>query len=161
MLKTCIKYDLRAYRRYITLASVFVLTATLVCGALFRFFAETTMAMTNNPSEEVSVLMVISTIAVIPAYFCVIGLVISLATPSLIALWRMYTHFYTDQGYLTFTLPVKRSTLYLSKIISELIVAAIALAEFLLAALTLCIIIPPPAATVSLIPSFSAPSETA
>ena len=31
---------------------------------------------------------------------------------------RFYQNFYTDEGYLTFTLPVKRSTLYLSKVLS-------------------------------------------
>ena len=35
--------------------------------------------------------------------------------------FRYYSHFFTDNGYMTFTLPVKRGTLYLSKFLNAMI----------------------------------------
>jgi hypothetical protein len=51
-----------------------------------------------------------------------IAMAACLVVSLILVYWRTYTHFYTDEGYLTFTLPVKRSTLYLSKVITAAIV---------------------------------------
>ena len=46
---------------------------------------------------------------------CIYGIAICGVVISILLFVRFYTNFYTDEGYLTFTLPVKRSTLLLSK----------------------------------------------
>jgi hypothetical protein len=45
----------------------------------------------------------------------------SLFATTVILAWRFYTHFFSDEGYLTFTLPVKRSTLLRAKLLNEMI----------------------------------------
>ena len=41
-------------------------------------------------------------------------MVMGMTVSFILIFWRMYTHFYTDQGYLTFTLPAKPSHILLS-----------------------------------------------
>lgn len=53
--------------------------------------------------------------------FGFIGLVCLVPATFVIVLYRLYSNFFTDQGYLTFTLPVKASELLWSKLIAGLI----------------------------------------
>ena len=57
-----------------------------------------------------------------------LGLILSIAALGIIALFstimacvRYYKNFFTDEGYLTFTLPVKKTDLLLSKVVSSVI----------------------------------------
>ena len=45
-----------------------------------------------------------------------------------LVIWRYYSHFFTDEGYLTFTLPVSRTALLGSKLLTALIFLAATLA---------------------------------
>ena len=63
-------------------------------------------------ANVVGVLLLLVSVMVLSCYF--------IATFVLIGV-RFYRNFYTDEGYLTFTLPVKRSTLYFSKVLSGVI----------------------------------------
>jgi len=51
----------------------------------------------------------------------VIAVAVYSVAPYLIVLYRYYQNFFTDEGYLTFTLPVKRYTLFNSKLLTALI----------------------------------------
>ncbi len=57
---------------------------------------------------------------------------------------RFYKHLYTDEGYLTFTLPVKRSTILLSKTINNFIFTVIHLVFLFLCIMFMALIIPTP-----------------
>ncbi len=142
MLKTCIRHDLHAYRRYWILLSLAMLGATVVAGGFLRLFLEVNLNQSMD-NEVSTALFFIATFGMIAAGFSIFLLFVALAAPTVISLWRMYTHFFTDQGYLTFTLPVKRSTLYLSKLISTLILQTVVFLEFLLSAAILLLVVPP------------------
>ena len=62
----------------------------------------------------------------------------------LICSHRFYSHFFSDEGYLTFTLPVKRRTLLLAKLANEMI-WQIAQVLLILACVLVFLLIAPPA----------------
>jgi hypothetical protein len=110
MLKKCLKYDLKAVFRIWWIAAVSVLGLAVVCG-----FCTRRMVLNTDPNN----MMIMESMAVVSSVVAAIAFSI-LSTILLIV--RYYTNFFKDEGYLTFTLPVKRQTLFLSKIISSVIV---------------------------------------
>ena len=85
--------------------SAIALCASFIFGISLRevIFAETEIGIVFG------VLGIYLAIAIFSGY--------SIATVIFIGI-RFYRNFYTDEGYLTFTLPVKRSTLFFSKVLS-------------------------------------------
>lgn len=124
MFKKCLKYDLRAFGKIWLLAAAVVLAITLLgsvgIGNLVYAFGElVSITQETNPDAQPDIwfftkffIGLICMVAVISA-----SAVFLLGTEIAICL-RYYNHLFTDQGYLTFTLPVKRSTLFWSKTVS-------------------------------------------
>ena len=108
MLKKLLKYDTRALIRYWWIIAVVIVGATGLDIACTLFYNQ--YAYTDNYELLVGIAKLISLLCN--------GLTLySIGATSLILYIRFYTNLYTDQGYLTFTLPVKRSTLLASKTI--------------------------------------------
>ena len=122
MLKKCLKYDFRSVFRLWWIMAVSMLGAAVVSGLGIRFFSQ--CAASPDVSEG---LLVLASFTMIGSMFCIMAMVMGMTVSFILVFWRMYTHFYTDQGYLTFTLPVKRSTLYLSKVIMATVLAILLL----------------------------------
>ena len=61
----------------------------------------------------------------------------------ILAYMRFYKNLFTDEGYLTFTLPVRRSTLLLSKLVNALIFDAMYAVLMILGAFIVLLIAPP------------------
>ena len=104
MLKKCLKYDMRASWRIWLILSILVLSLSVVGG-----FAVAGMG-SDNPFVSM-----ISALTMMPAMVSLVAYPIAM---SIIVGVRCYTNFYTDEGYLTFTLPVRRRTHLHSKLIS-------------------------------------------
>lgn len=107
MLKRLLKYDLRAiFRIWWIAAAASVLMSFIGGGCLYiidneRYFPTTLYTLAN-----VLVALVYFTLA-------------ALMTLTMILIFiRLYRNFFTDEGYLTFTLPVRRRDLVNSKVIS-------------------------------------------
>lgn len=113
MLKKCLKYDFRSVFRLWWIMAVSMLGAAVVAGLGIRFFSQ--CAASPDVPEG---LLVLSSFTMIGSMFCLMAMVMGMTVSFILVFWRMYTHFYTDEGYLTFTLPAKRSTLYLSKVLA-------------------------------------------
>lgn len=109
MLKKCLKYDLRAIFRLWLILSIIVISVAVVFGALTKGF---------ETSDDMPLLQALLALLLIPS---MMALAVYPSAIMVIISVRYYTSFYTDEGYLTFTLPVKRSTLYNSKLISAAI----------------------------------------
>lgn len=105
MLSKTLKQDMRATLPLWLFLSAIALGASLIFGFSLRevIFAESEVGLVFG------VLGIYLAIAVVSGY--------SIATVIFIGI-RFYRNFYTDEGYLTFTLPVKRSTLFFSKVLS-------------------------------------------
>ncbi len=105
MLSKTLKQDMRATLPLWLFLSVIALGASLIFGLSLRevIYAESEVGLVFG------VLGIYLAIAVVSGY--------SIATVIFVGI-RFYRNFYTDEGYLTFTLPVKRSTLFFSKVLS-------------------------------------------
>lgn len=107
MLRKLLKYDLRAIFRYWWIAAVVSVVISIAggfCGRVLNTEQELPWAITLTASLGMAM-----------AAFCSVALLV--LTLVLIFI-RFYRNFFTDEGYLTFTLPVSRRTLLLSKVIS-------------------------------------------
>ncbi len=118
-MRKLLKYDLKA------LFPIWgISTAVIVVFYFLGIFAMRGIVdMFNTPdSYEPPFAQIIYQLGSIGAFFLiVIGFVAYPILNYVFILKRFYTHFYTDQGYLTFTLPVKRTQLMGSKLLSALI----------------------------------------
>ena len=113
MLKKCLKYDLRAnYKKWLVL-SLIALSFSVI-GSLF-------FCTSATAGEESAIIDVICSV------ICALSfLVVAFYPMAVLAITseRCYKSFFTDEGYLTFTLPVSRRTHLNSKIISTEIFGA-------------------------------------
>ena len=117
MLRKLLKYDLDAiWRIWVPLAASVPVMA-LVTALLVR----TLLERPENDGSAVVMLGFMMFFAVMTLVILWVGLFI--VTP-IICYLHYYRHFFSDRGYLTFTLPVPRQQLYLSKVLSAFIWSA-------------------------------------
>lgn len=138
MLKKCLKYDVQSVIRIWWILAATMLGAALIAGLAFRGFTEAL----SHPDTD-SVIQVIAIFGILGAGLCLLAMVAALVVSVIIVYWRTYTHFFTDEGYLTFTLPVKRSTLYLSKVLTATLVEVVTVVIFILGICLILLIAPP------------------
>ena len=142
MLKKCLKYDLRAVHRIWWILAVTMLGASLVVAFCIRALMQN---MWNIDYDETASGMdvLVTLFGGAGAMLGFIAMAACLTVSLILVYWRTYTHFYTDEGYLTFTLPVKRSTLYLSKVVTAAIVELSTGLLFILGIALIMLIAPP------------------
>ena len=138
MLKKCLKYDLQAVGRIWWILAASMAGAFMVAALAFRVLLETTQQ--PDPSGG---LIMLSIFGGLLALLCVFAIFAAMTVSIILVYWRTYTHFYTDEGYLTFSLPVKRSTLYLSKVLTASIVEASMVILCILGVALMAMVIPP------------------
>lgn len=115
MLSKLLKYDFKAICKYFVPMTIFMLAYSLLGTLLFNI---------NNPSVyEESTLYNIAVMLVITAFIVMI-IAYNLITQGIIVV-NFYKSMATDTGYLTHTLPVKKSTILLSKTLTSVIILAI------------------------------------
>lgn len=108
MLKKCLKYDLGSFWRLFALIAGTILAMAPFVGVLLRSFLLRLETM-KFPWE---LFLVAAYAFLLPIFLFVCTLMVYI---------RYYMHFFKDEGYLTFTLPVKRSTLLCSKVLTAMI----------------------------------------
>lgn len=127
MLRKTLKYDLQSvYRLWIILTAT-VLVISVFGGLSFRDIVMIPEEQHFDAFSIFSMMGAVLTVFAIAAYILIMQLLV---------LYRYYQNFFTDEAYLTFTLPVKRSTLFNSKLLNALIWTA---ANILV--VTLCVVI--------------------
>lgn len=132
MLKKCLKYDMGAIYKLWCIAAAAFLSMSVPVGLAIRF-------MILNGTESV-VFMILGLVAEFVAYIAVIAF--SLMTVIAICV-RYYKSFFSDEGYLTFTLPVKRSTLFYSKVLNAVIWQTATIVVIAIAVIIVAVILPP------------------
>ena len=110
MLKKLLKYDLKAMFRYWWIAALTLTVISVAAG-----FVLSSLTVEKDLPTSVYVLSVLGFILIMLGFsaFSIMAIVVIFS--------RFYKNFFTDEGYLTFTLPVKRRDLLNSKIISGFI----------------------------------------
>lgn len=106
-----LKYDLRAVFKYWWMAAVLSVGCALTAGTCINVLT----------AERFDGGYLVYTAAILGAVFSVIGIIILPLMNQVLIYARIYKHFFTDEGYLTFTLPVKKHELLNSKLLMALI----------------------------------------
>lgn len=99
-----LKYDMKSLYRIFLLTSPIALGVCLLGGFGFNFLVST--GDKYPLLILISVLWIMLSVFVLSAYTIIISLFVYI---------RFYKHLFSDEGYLTFTLPIKRSTILYSK----------------------------------------------
>lgn len=113
MFKKLLKYDMKAVWRIWWILAVSVLGLSVVGSLVLRFVIETI--------DREDAFVIFTAIAMLFLVVCFIAIISSVVVTPLLVYYRFYKHFYSDEGYLTFTLPVSRKSLLLSKTLNALI----------------------------------------
>ena len=111
MLKKLLKYDLRAIFRYWWILAISSIGLSFVGGLCLRTI------ITSAENDPNAIIMLVAMLGMIAA---VVGLSAFFIVTEILIFVRFYKNFFTDEGYLTFTLPVKRSQLLNSKLITTM-----------------------------------------
>ena len=129
---------MKAGKRTWCIVSLILALSTIVSGVILRFCAE------YHDRDFLGNDFPIYTAIITYVAFAYITLLALSQYGLLIPLFiRFYKHLYTDEGYLTFTLPAKRSQILLSKTLSTGIYTALYFVVILLCSAFLALIIPP------------------
>ncbi len=110
MLKKLLRYDLKSVFRYWWIAATASIILSLIGGLAISI---TTTGKQVPP--------IIAVLVIFAIFFAIIGIVIFPVFSYIMMYVRFYKNFFSDEGYLTFTLPVKRSQLLNSKLITSVI----------------------------------------
>ena len=121
MFAKLLKYDLRAvFKHWWIAAAASVLIAAIggVC-----------ISIVNVNYTSYGALQTVATLGLV---LSIVGIILFYVLSELLVLIRYYKNFYSDEGYLTFTLPVSKSSLLNSKLLMSLIVFVVSTAVLLL-----------------------------
>ena len=126
MFKKCLKYDLRAPRKVWLIAAAVMVLLSILGGVGGFLYSNGILNLTTTPTQDtLTPIQILSLISMMIGMFSLIAVVYAIAIftsgTGIMLYIRYYVHFFTDQGYLTFTLPVKRSTHFWSKAVSGMI----------------------------------------
>ena len=119
MLRKLLKYDFKSVWRVWWIAAIITLGSSVIGSFALRFFLSLTTAPgVAAESPEITFAYIMSLILFL---FSLLAIVASVFVMEILVYWRYYKHFFSDEGYLTFTLPVSRRDLLLSKTLNALI----------------------------------------
>lgn len=108
-----LKYDFKYVARIWWMLAVGVLGLSVAASLVFR-----AIFLNINSNGFFAFLSVLGMFFLVVSFIGIFG---SLVVTEVLVFVRFYKNFYTDEGYLTFTLPVKRSKLLLSKTLNSII----------------------------------------
>lgn len=111
MLKKLLRYDLKSVFRYWWIAALATLGLSVIGG-----FSLSIIETGKDIPPIIGVIIALS------IFFAIAGIVAFPIFSCIMVYIRYYKNFFTDEGYLTFTLPVKRSQLLNSKIITSVLI---------------------------------------
>lgn len=131
MLKKCLRYDLKSVFTYWIFGAIAMLILSIPGGLALRSLT----LNADNPEHfkwEVFIIMLV--------YFVGVAFVI---LSEILVYVRYYKHFFSDEGYLTFTLPVKRRVLFTSKVINGFVWQIATLATIFISIIIMLCFMPP------------------
>lgn len=135
MLKKCLHYDLKSVFTYWIFGAIAMLLMSIPGGLAIRSLVKNINDVNHFP-WEIFVIMLI--------YFVAIAFLI---LNEILIYVRYYKHFFSDEGYLTFTLPVKRRTLFTSKVLNGVIWQALTIIVIVVSIIAMLFFLPASEAT--------------
>ena len=140
MFKKLLKYDIKSISKLWWIGAIISVAAAIAGAILIRFFEYTII---EKDTENI-LLGLIAIFGLIAAMFCISAIFLAFIFTAVLVFVRFYKHFFTDEGYLTFTLPVKRSALFLSKTVNAAIWFAAHLVVIIISLLLFALLVVPP-----------------
>lgn len=117
MLGKLLKYDAKSLSKLIFPTSLIALLATaLGCGLIAFMNAYSVNGQTTTVLD-----IIVNMSCGMMIFFCVLALIAFGIAVQIVLVQRYYSSFFTDEGYLTFTLPVSTHSLLISKTISAVL----------------------------------------
>lgn len=113
MLGKALKYDLKSIYKLWLLLSGIILGMSVIAGLSLR-----SLIYVDNPAQHFEAWEFLPIIFLFVSFIALFAYIVF---TYFYPIYRFYKHFFTDEGYLTFTLPVKRSTHLNSKILNAFI----------------------------------------
>lgn len=110
MLRKLVKYDFNYYIKYWLIAALTTIGLAVVCGVCFKAL--------QIENEKIELLKVLCSLAGVISAVAIFGLLIF---TRILGVVRYYKNFFTDEGYLTFTLPVSPRDQVMSKVFTNYI----------------------------------------
>ena len=130
MLRKCLRYDLKSVFTYWIFGAIAMLIMSIPTGLALRSQA-LHFGELGRFNWEILVILL--------AYFVGAAFLI---LSSILVYVRFYKHFFSDEGYLTFTLPVKRRTLFTSKVINGVIWQALTALVIIISIIIMVMFVP-------------------
>ncbi len=127
MLGRLLKYDFKSINRLgIPMSGIALIAAIIGTLAL--------KVVTNAPDDASGIPVVLCILCVVASAVAVFAYTVVVW---ILLLYRFYTNMYTDEGYLTFTLPVKPKHLIISKLITAVVWSLISLIVVLISVIVI------------------------
>lgn len=117
MLGKLLKYDTKSLSKLIFPISLIALLATGIGCGLIAFM----QTFDTNVQSETVIGIIVNMSCGMMIFFCVLALIGFAIAVQIILINRYYNSFFTDEGYLTFTLPVTTHSLLISKTVSAVL----------------------------------------
>lgn len=139
MFGRALKYDMKAVWRLWWIIAVSVGGLTVISSFVLRFIIANADRTDGNALLSflwgaALLFFIVSVIAIFASSFGTVILV----------LMRFYKNFFTDEGYLTFTLPISRARLFFAKIVNAVIWNVLHFFLLVVCVLIACLLAPPP-----------------
>ena len=111
MLRKVFKYDFESIGRIWWIYAVSLLGMSIL----------TSLSMNLSIKDEEQTVPMLTILATLLFIFSMLAVIASIIFTEVLIFVRFYKNFFTDEGYLTFTLPVSRKSLLLSKLLNSLV----------------------------------------
>jgi hypothetical protein len=117
MFNKILKHDIRSIARFWWIIAISTLGISVLGGLALRLVFE----MSELGLESIFLITVATIFSSLFSMLSIFGILASMSVTLILVYLRFYKNFFTDEGYLTFTLPVSRRQLLLSKTLSAFI----------------------------------------
>lgn len=144
MFGKCLKYDLRAVWQVWWIAAVSAFGMGAVASLAVRGIIEVNLHIEEVNGAAVFFLSLALSAVAIAALFAVVAFCV---VSTILVYVRFFKNFFSDEGYLTFSFPVPRRTLYLAKTVNAFIWNLATVGVVALVAVFAMLVIPPPCFT--------------
>ena len=125
MFKKLLKYDFKAIWKLWIICAASALGISIIGGISIKLLTD----------QSLSLPVLLQLVLGFWFFISVITLSAFLIATQILIYVRFYKHLFSDEGYLTFTLPVKRATLYISKTVNAVIWSILSGIVFIVAVL--------------------------
>jgi hypothetical protein len=121
MFAKLLKHDFRSNALALSILSAATVGMGIAAGFLLRLITQYEDFVNNMEEAGEAFYTLVMSGSIISMSFCILGMIGSFVATFIILLIRYYRSRFTDQGYLTFTLPVKNHHIFLSAFLNIVI----------------------------------------